>query len=75
MFQNGLTKTGMFFLGAAAGVALLAIMKTDAFKKGCTKLLTAGMQIKDQAEAFCETVKEDAQDIMAEVKAKRENAE
>jgi len=74
MFQNvNISKTGMFVIGALAGVALVAIVKSQTFKKGCAKLISAGIRLKDEASAFVEQVKEDAEDIVAE--AKQQNAE
>lgn len=35
-------------------------------KKVCSKVISAGMQLKDDAASFVETVKEDAEDIKAE---------
>lgn len=72
MFKNGISKTGWLLIGAAAGVAVVAIVKSKTFKKTCAKLISAGMQLKDEASAFVETVKEDAQDIVAEAKKQKQ---
>ena len=64
MFTN-ISKTSVFFLGALAGIAVL---KSKTVQKGCAKLLAAGQQLKDEAQAFVETVKEDAQDMVEEAK-------
>ena len=49
-------------------------MKTDAFRKSCSKLMAAGLQLKDDASAFFESVKEDAEDADAEAKHKKATA-
>ncbi|MBR4267978.1 MAG: hypothetical protein IKQ46_18240 [Bacteroidales bacterium] len=71
MFTN-ISKTSVFFLGALAGIAVVALMKSKTVQKGCAKLLSAGQQLKDEAQAFVETVKEDAQDMVEEAKRKNE---
>ena len=63
-----------FLLGAVVGAAAAALIKTDVFRKGCSKLMVAGLQLKDDASAFVETVKEDAEDAEAEAKQKKANA-
>jgi uncharacterized membrane protein len=67
MFTN-ISKTSVFFLGALAGIAVVALLKSKTVQKGCAKLLAAGQQLKDEAQAFVETVKEDAQDMVEEAK-------
>ncbi|MCR4559346.1 MAG: hypothetical protein K5685_04655 [Bacteroidales bacterium] len=67
MFTN-ISKTSVFFLGALAGIAVVALLKSKTVQKGCAKLLAAGQQLKDEAQAFVETVKEDAQDMEEEAK-------
>ena len=57
-----------FGLGVAAGVAAVSLVKNPAFKKACATLVGKGLQLKDDACAFAESVKEDAQDILAEAK-------
>lgn len=63
-----ISKLGAFAIGVGVGATALAVMKTAGFKKVCSKVVGAGMQLKDEAAAFVETVKEDAQDIVAEAK-------
>ncbi len=65
-----MTKLGTFFVGAACGVIAYNIVKTPAFKKACASVIGKGLQLKDDAVAFAESVKEDAQDIVAEAKYK-----
>ena len=67
MFNN-ISKTGVFFLGALAGIAIVAMLKSKNVQKGCAKIVAAGKQLKDEAQSFVETVKEDAEDIAEEVK-------
>ena len=73
-----MTKLGAFAMGVAVGGVTLAIVKTAGFKKVCSKVVSAGMQLKDEAASFVETVKEDAEDIKAEAaynqKAAKANA-
>lgn len=73
-----MTKLGAFAIGVAVGGVTLALVKTVGFKKVCSKVISAGMQLKDEAASFVETVKEDAEDIKAEAaynkKASKANA-
>lgn len=57
-----------FGVGVAAGVAAVALVRSPAFKKACAAVVGKGLQLKDEACAFAESVKEDAQDIVAEAK-------
>lgn len=59
-------------MGAACGIVAYNIVKTPAFKKACASVIGKGLQLKDEAISFAESIKEDAQDIMAE--AKQQNA-
>ena len=61
-----MTKLGAFAIGVAVGGVTLALVKTAGFKKVGSKVISAGMQLKDDAASFVETVKEDAEDIKAE---------
>ncbi|MBQ5574805.1 MAG: hypothetical protein IIT37_02020 [Bacteroidales bacterium] len=45
MFNN-ISKTGVFFLGVLAGVAVIALMKSKTVQKGCAKIVAAGKQSK-----------------------------
>ncbi|MDD6002110.1 MAG: DUF6110 family protein [Bacteroidales bacterium] len=73
MFKN-ISKTGVFFLGALAGIAVIALLKTKTVQKGCAKIIAAGQQLKDEAQAFVETVKEDAEDLVEEAKQESKKA-
>ena len=57
-----------FGVGVVAGVAAVSLVKSPAFKKSCAAVVGKGLQLKDDAAAFAESVKEDAQDIVAEAK-------
>ncbi|MGP1431936.1 MAG: hypothetical protein ACTTI6_07095 [Treponema sp.] len=63
MFSN---KWVAFGVGVAAGVAAAAIIRTPAFKKACVAVAEKGLLLKQEAIAFAEAIKEDAQDIAAE---------
>lgn len=56
--------------GIAIGVAAAAFMKTNTFRKGAAKVIAGGFQLKDDAKEYFATIKEDAEDIKAEKKAK-----
>lgn len=70
-----MTRWGAFALGVAAGGAAVLLARNANFKKACAKVIGAGLKLKDEATAFVETVKEDAQDIMAEAAYNKEAAE
>ena len=63
MFSN---KWVAFGVGVAAGLVAASIIKTPAFRKACVAVAEKGLQLKQEAVAFVESVKEDAQDIAAE---------
>ena len=67
MFNN-ISKTSVFFIGALAGMAIIALMKSKTVQKGCARVIAAASKLKDEAQAFAETVKEDAQDMVEEAK-------
>ncbi len=60
----------IFLWGVVAGLAAAAFIKTDTFKKGCAKVVAGGLQLKDDAKEYFETIKEDAEDVKAEQDAK-----
>ena len=71
-----MSKLGIFFLGAAAGVVVTALLRTETAKKAIAKVIGAGMEIKDKATEYVETVKEGAEDVAAEAReAKEEKAD
>ena len=55
----------------AVGAALLSNGKID-LKKTAATILSHGMDLKEQAEAFMETAKENMEDIAAEAKQEQE---
>ncbi|MCR5288371.1 MAG: hypothetical protein K6E51_00100 [Treponema sp.] len=57
-----------FGLGVVAGAAVVAVVRTPAFRKACAAVVGKGMQLKNDAAAFAESVKEDAEDVIAEAK-------
>ena len=59
-----------FLWGVVAGLAAAAFVKTDTFRKGCSKVVASGLQLKDDAKEYFETIKEDAEDAKAEQEAK-----
>lgn len=67
-----INKWAAFGIGVVAGAAVVQIVKTPAFKKACAAVVGKGLQLKDDAAAFAESVKEDAQDIVAEAKYNNE---
>ncbi len=70
-----MTDSGKKFLwGVAAGLAAAALMRTDTFRKGCSKIVAGGLQLKDDAKEYFETIKEDAEDVKAENEAKKAKA-
>ena len=70
-----MTDSGKKFLwGVAAGLEAAALMRTDTFRKGCTKIIAGGLQLKDDAKEYFETIKEDAEDVKAENEAKKAKA-
>ena len=70
-----MTDSGKKFLwGVAAGLAAAALMRTDTFRKGCSKIVVGGLQLKDDAKEYFETIKEDAEDVKAENEAKKAKA-
>lgn len=63
MFSN---KWVAFGAGVVAGIVAGTLIKTPAFRKACVAVIEKGMQLKQEAVAFAESVKEDAQDVVAE---------
>lgn len=61
-----MSKGVTFLVGALVGATAITLIKTPAFRKGAAKLVSAGMQLKNDASAFAQSIKEDAEDIVAE---------
>lgn len=59
-----------FLWGVLVGAAAAAFIQTDTFKKGAAKVIAGGLQLKDDAKEYFETIKEDAEDAKAEKDAK-----
>ena len=57
-------------VGGLIGAAVVTLVRTQTFRKGCAKVVAAGLQLKDDAAEFVESVKEDAEDEQAEMKSK-----
>jgi hypothetical protein len=60
-----------FLWGVAAGLAAAVVIKSDTFRKGCAKIVAGGLQLKDDAKEYFETIKEDAEDVKAEQDSKK----
>lgn len=58
-------------IGGLIGAAAVTFIRTATFRKGCAKVLAAGLQLKDDAAEFLEGIKEDAEDVSAEAKQKQ----
>lgn len=70
LFKNKLLWS--FAGGVAATVAGSKFAKSDCARKAAVKSVATGMQLKDQALVSYDTIVEDAKDIYAEVKSKKE---
>lgn len=60
----------LLLIGAASGIAAAIFIRSRTFKRGAAKLVGAGIQLKKDAAAFLESIKEDAEDIAAEAEYK-----
>ncbi|MCR4938790.1 MAG: hypothetical protein K5930_01615 [Treponemataceae bacterium] len=56
-----------------AGAAAITFLKTDTFRKGFSKVMAGGIQLKNDAKEYFEILKEDAEDIKAEKDSKAKN--
>ncbi|MDR1933364.1 MAG: hypothetical protein LBQ57_11165 [Spirochaetales bacterium] len=74
--MNNFWKYGLAFLGGAAAGALV-YKNSKQLRSLCTRALGDLMDIKDMALSAAETVKESAEDLLAEADARRKagNAE
>lgn len=70
LFKNKLLWS--FVGGVATAVAGSKFAKSDCARKAAVKSVATGMQLKDQALASYDTIVEDAKDIYAEAKSKKE---
>lgn len=64
----------MFLIGAVAGIAVEKLLKTACFRKSCARIMSAGLKLKTDATQFVEEVKEDAEDLTAEMEQKKKAA-
>jgi hypothetical protein len=70
MKMNNWWKYGLVFLGGAVTGALI-YKNSKEIRELCTKALGGVMDLKDKAMETAETVKESAEDLLAEADAKR----
>ncbi|MDR2093905.1 MAG: hypothetical protein LBP76_00075 [Treponema sp.] len=71
--MNNWWKYGLAFIGGAV-VGALVYKNAGGIREVCTKALGGIMDIKDKALEAAETVKESAEDLLAEADAKRKAA-
>jgi hypothetical protein len=72
--MNNWWKYGLVFLGGAA-VGALVYKNSKQLRGICTKALGGLMDVKDMAMEAAETVKESAEDLLAEADAQRKAKE
>ncbi|MDR1909798.1 MAG: hypothetical protein LBQ35_07800 [Spirochaetaceae bacterium] len=68
--MNNWWKYGLVFLGGAVAGALIC-KNSKEIRKLCTRAVGGIMDIKDMAVEAAETIKESAEDILAEADAQR----
>jgi hypothetical protein len=68
--MNNWWKYGLVFLGGAVAGALV-YKNAKEIRELCTKAMGGIMDLKDKAMEAAETVKESAEDLLAEAEAKR----
>ena len=61
-----------FATGIAAGIALVKTAKSKLARKAAVSVVAKGLQLKDEAQATYASIKEDAQDVVAEARNKNE---
>jgi hypothetical protein len=71
--MNNWWKYGLAFIGGAV-VGALVYKNAGEIRDVCTKALGGIMDLKDKAVEAAETVKESAEDLLAEADAKRKAA-
>ncbi len=62
-------ETKKILIGVAIGAAAVTIVRTDSFRKCCARIVAGGLQLKDDAAEYLETIKEEAEDVKAEKNA------
>lgn len=68
----GETKVKYFIGGILAGYVIKKVAQTDTAHKLAVNLTAEALNLKDSVESEIETIKEDAEDIHAEAKEKRQ---
>ena len=66
------TKVKYFIGGIVAGYVIKKVAETDCAHKLAVNLTAGALNLKDTIESEIETIKEDAEDIHAEAKEKRQ---
>ena len=64
-----------FLIGALVGAAAVSLLRKPLVCNGVVRLIGAGLQLKEEASAFMETVKEEAEDMVAEAEHRKARAE
>ena len=68
-------KIPSFLIGALVGAAAVSLLRKPLVCNGVVRLIGAGLQLKEEASAFIETVKEEAEDMVAEAEHMKSRAE
>lgn len=66
--NNGFQGLAVFLAGVAVGAAAVYLIKDKSFRHVAAKVIGKGLQLKEEASALIESVKEDAEDIIAEAR-------
>ncbi len=69
-----ISHTKTLLIGAVAGIVVSKLVRTNSFRKSCARVLSAGLQLKNDATQFVENVKEDAEDMNAECEQAKKSA-
>ena len=64
-------KIPSFLIGALVGAAAVSLLRKPLVRNGVVRLIGAGLQLKEEASAFMETVKEEAEDMFAEAEHRK----
>lgn len=54
-----------FAAGVVVGAVAAHLIKTPAFKRGVSRIVSGALQLKDDAKEYFDTIKEDAEDEAA----------
>ncbi len=63
-----MSKWSVFGLGVLTGVTAVTLAKKPAFRKACASVAGKALLLKEDALSFAESVKEDAEDALAEAR-------